>query len=62
RNLGNGPKKFHFWSGLFPYAEKIAPRKNQSCFTLDLLPLDFKENTHYTNCSLFPIMEFIGCL
>ncbi|AZR77922.1 hypothetical protein [Bacillus thuringiensis] len=33
-------KNFIFWSGLFQYALKTVPRKNQSGFTLDLLPLD----------------------
>ncbi|MGH1002668.1 hypothetical protein, partial [Bacillus cereus] len=38
--LETARKNFIFWSGLFQYALKTVPRKNQSGFTLDLLPLD----------------------
>ncbi|MGH0988652.1 hypothetical protein, partial [Bacillus cereus] len=40
--LETARKNFIFWSGLFQYALKTVPRKNQSGFTLDLLPLDLK--------------------
>ncbi|MGH0998846.1 hypothetical protein, partial [Bacillus cereus] len=41
--LETARKNFIFWSGLFQYALKTVPRKNQSGFTLDLLPLDYKD-------------------